>query len=406
MATAVLDTNNDSDIKADSASTAAVSNTTVCITGHKSNKNPDISIVVPCYNEEASLPLFLQELARVTKEMRATSIEAAENFNTAPGVRNAATANFNAAAANLNAATATSDTAAAARIGTLTNPLTFEVILIDDGSSDRTLAVIKEQSKLYAQDFPIRWISFSRNFGKEAALYAGLSHAQGKLVATMDADMQDPPSLLPKMYSIMQETDCDNVAARRTTRKGEPPIRSWFARMFYRIINKISKADIVDGARDFRLMKRPMVDAILSMQEYNRFSKGIFGWVGFDTVWLPFENINRVAGETKWNFFSLLLYSIDGIVAFSTVPLSIASVMGTIFCVIAFIALIFIVVRALLFGDPVSGWPSLASIIIFIGGVQLLCLGIIGQYLAKTYLETKNRPLYIIKESNLDESLR
>lgn len=319
------------------------------------NQTPDISIVVPCYNEEASLPLFLNELAQVVRSMRAAK------------------------------------------------PLEFEVVLVDDGSSDSTLAIMKEQTNVRCNDYCIKWVSFSRNFGKEAALYAGLEHATGNLVATMDADMQDPPSLLPEMYRILQDEDCDNVATRRTTREGEPPIRSWFARMFYRIINKISKADIVDGARDFRLMKRPMVDAILSMREYNRFSKGIYGWVGFKTVWLPYVNVNRVAGETKWSFFSLLLYSIDGIVAFSTVPLSIASVMGTLFCIVAFFALIFIVVRALLFGDPVDGWPSLASIIIFIGGVQLLCLGIMGQYLAKTYLETKNRPLYIVRESNLDE---
>lgn len=319
------------------------------------NQTPDISIVVPCYNEEASLPLFLNELAQVVRSMRAAK------------------------------------------------PLEFEVVLVDDGSSDSTLAIMKEQANVCCNDYCIKWVSFSRNFGKEAALYAGLEHATGNLVATMDADMQDPPSLLPEMYRILQDEDYDNVATRRTTREGEPPIRSWFARMFYRIINKISKADIVDGARDFRLMKRPMVDAILSMREYNRFSKGIYGWVGFKTVWLPYVNVNRVAGETKWSFFSLLLYSIDGIVAFSTVPLSIASVMGTLFCIVAFFALIFIVVRALLFGDPVDGWPSLASIIIFIGGVQLLCLGIMGQYLAKTYLETKNRPLYIVRESNLDE---
>lgn len=315
----------------------------------------DISIVVPCYNEQDSLPLFIEELEHVATKM-----------------------------ADLH-------------------PLSFEVILVDDGSSDETLVVMKRLAERKGGPLSIKYLSFSRNFGKEAALYAGLSHTTGKLVATMDADMQDPPSLLPKMYRILQEEDCDNVATRRTTREGEPPIRSWFARMFYRIINKISKADIVDGARDFRLMKRPMVDAILSMREYNRFSKGIYGWVGFKTVWLPYVNVNRVAGETKWSFFSLLLYSIDGIVAFSTVPLSIASVIGTLFCIIAFFALLFIVVRALLFGDPVDGWPSLASIIIFIGGVQLLCLGIMGQYLAKTYLETKNRPLYIVRESNLDE---
>lgn len=319
------------------------------------NQTPDISIVVPCYNEEASLPLFLNELAQVVRSMRAAK------------------------------------------------PLEFEVVLVDDGSSDSTLAIMKEQANVCCNDYCIKWVSFSRNFGKEAALYAGLEHATGNLVATMDADMQDPPSLLPEMYRIITTEDVDNVATRRTTREGEPPIRSLFARMFYKLINKISKADIVDGARDFRLMKRPMVDAILSMREYNRFSKGIYGWVGFKTRWLPYVNVNRVAGETKWSFFSLLLYSIDGIVAFSTVPLSIASVVGTLLCIVAFFALIFIIVRALLFGDPVDGWPSLASIIIFIGGIQLLCLGIMGQYLAKTYLETKHRPLYIVRESNLDE---
>ncbi|WP_281656851.1 glycosyltransferase family 2 protein [Collinsella stercoris] len=319
------------------------------------HKRPDISIVVPCYNEEESLPLFLRELERVAEQMRQT------------------------------------------------DDLTFEVVLIDDGSTDGTLATMKREAQRLPAHFTVRWASFSRNFGKEAALYAGLSHATGELVATMDADMQDPPSLLPEMYRIITTEDVDNVATRRTTREGEPPIRSLFARMFYKLINKISKADIVDGARDFRLMKRPMVDAILSMREYNRFSKGIYGWVGFKTRWLPYVNVNRVAGETKWSFFSLLLYSIDGIVAFSTVPLSIASVVGTLLCIVAFFALIFIIVRALLFGDPVDGWPSLASIIIFIGGIQLLCLGIMGQYLAKTYLETKHRPLYIVRESNLDE---
>ncbi len=319
------------------------------------HKRPDISIVVPCYNEEESLPLFLRELERVAEQMRQT------------------------------------------------DDLSFEVVLIDDGSTDGTLATMKREAQRLPAHFTVRWASFSRNFGKEAALYAGLSHATGELVATMDADMQDPPSLLPEMYRIITTEDVDNVATRRTTREGEPPIRSLFARMFYKLINKISKADIVDGARDFRLMKRPMVDAILSMREYNRFSKGIYGWVGFKTRWLPYVNVNRVAGETKWSFFSLLLYSIDGIVAFSTVPLSIASVVGTLLCIVAFFALIFIIVRALLFGDPVDGWPSLASIIIFIGGIQLLCLGIMGQYLAKTYLETKHRPLYIVRESNLDE---
>lgn len=318
------------------------------------NAQQTLSVVVPCFNEEESLPLFLKELSSVAKKMEGE------------------------------------------------HSLAFEVILVDDGSTDRTLDVMKEQASAH-DSLAIKWVSFSRNFGKEAGLLAGLQHATGDYVATMDADMQDPPSLLPQMFEILQTEDYDNVATRRTTRQGEPPIRSFFARMFYRLVNRISKTEIVDGARDFRLMRRSMVDAILSMPEYNRFSKGIFGWVGFKTKWLPYVNVNRVAGETKWSFFSLLLYSIDGIVAFSTVPLSIASVMGTIFCIIAFIALIFIFFRALLFGDAVQGWPSLACIIIFIGGIQLLCLGIMGQYLAKTYLETKHRPLYIVRESNIDE---
>ena len=312
----------------------------------------DISIVVPCYNEQESLPIFFEELARTTRAM-------AEREH-----------------------------------------MRFEVVLVDDGSHDATLEVMREQAERRGGDFEVRWLSFSRNFGKEAALLAGLAHARGALVATMDADLQDPPSLLPEMYRIICQEGYDNVATRRTTREGEPPIRSAFARLFYRIINHISKTEIVDGARDFRLMKRAMVDAILALPEYNRFSKGIYGWVGFKTKWLPYVNVNRAAGETKWNFFSLLLYSIDGIVAFSTVPLSLASIAGALLCLVAFAALIFIIVRALLFGDPVDGWPSLASIIIFIGGIQLLCLGIMGQYLAKTYLETKRRPAYIVRESN------
>lgn len=317
-----------------------------------------ISVVVPCYNEEESLPLFLSALADVARTMR--------------------------------------DEYAA----------DVEAILVDDGSSDGTLALMKHASaggagSPYAP-LRIHWISFSRNFGKEAGILAGLEHARGDYVALMDADMQDPPSLLPQMYDILLEENYDNVATRRVNRDGEPPIRSLFARMFYKLINHISKADIVDGARDFRLMKRPMVDAILSMREYNRFSKGIFGWVGFKTKWLPYVNVERVAGETKWSFFSLLLYSIDGIVAFSTVPLSIASVMGILLCFAALIGVIFIVVKTLAFGDPVEGWPSLACLITLLGGIQLLCLGIMGQYLAKTYLETKHRPLYIVRESSDD----
>lgn len=317
-----------------------------------------ISVVVPCYNEEESLPLFLPALADVARTMQAD------------------------------------------------HDVDFEVILVDDGSTDGTLTLMKRTSAADADDrhapLRIRWISFSRNFGKEAGILAGLEHARGDYVALMDADMQDPPSLLPQMYDILLEEGYDNVATRRVNRDGEPPIRSFFARMFYKLINHISKADIVDGARDFRLMKRSMVDAILSMQEYNRFSKGIFGWVGFKTKWLPYVNVERVAGETKWSFFSLLLYSIDGIVAFSTVPLSIASVMGILLCFAALIGVIVIVIKTIAFGDPVGGWPSLACLITLLGGIQLLCLGIMGQYLAKTYLETKHRPLYIVRESSDD----
>lgn len=310
-----------------------------------------ISIIVPCYNEEESLPIFMREVARVARGMRAE------------------------------------------------HDVRFEVILVDDGSRDGTLREMRAAQAHETEGFRVRWVSFSRNFGKEAGMLAGLQRATGDYVATMDADMQDPPSLLPQMYERLIQGDVDCVATRRTTREGEPPIRSFFARMFYRIINKISQADIVDGARDFRLMTRAMVDAVLSLPEYNRFSKGIFGWVGFRTEWLPYVNVNRVAGETKWNFFSLLLYSIDGIVAFSTVPLSIASVIGIVLCLVALVGVVFIVVRTLLMGDPVDGWPSLACIVTLLGGIQLLCLGIMGQYLAKTYLETKHRPVYIVKES-------
>ena len=257
------------------------------------------------------------------------------------------------------------------------------------------------RSAAASEEYPflVRYISFSRNFGKEAALLAGLEAARGSLVATMDVDMQDPPSLLPQMYSILTTEDCDNVATCRTTREGEPALRSWFARMFYRLINRISDADIVDGARDFRLMKRPMVDAILSMREYNRFSKGIYGWVGFRTKWLPYVNVERAAGETKWSFWSLFRYALEGIIAFSTAPLTAVSLIGLLLCLLAFVAVIFIALRALIFGDPVSGWPSLACIMVFLGGLQLMCLGVIGQYLARTYLETKRRPIYIVRES-------
>ena len=307
-----------------------------------------ISIVVPCYNEEESLPLFYQAIL----EMKSSLPE-----------------------------------------------VDFEFIFVNDGSKDNTLKIMRS---LAQQDANVHYVSFSRNFGKEAALLAGLAHAQGDYVAVMDADLQDPPALLPEMYETLQTKMYDCVATRRVTREGEPPIRSFFARMFYKLINKISKTEIVDGARDFRLMTRKMVNAILSVQEYNRFSKGIFGWVGFRTKWLEYKNIERAAGQTKWSFWKLFVYSLDGITAFSTVPLSVAAVMGLLFCFLAFAMLIFVFVRALIWGDPVGGWPSLVCIILFVGGIQLFCTGILGQYLAKTYLEVKRRPQYIIQETEKD----
>lgn len=315
-----------------------------------------ISLVVPCYNEEDSLPILLDATSSVQRDMQ-------RRWN-----------------------------------------VIFEVILVDDGSSDDTRSVMVREASKYADTLTIRWISFSRNFGKEAALLAGLQHASGDYVATLDADMQDPPSLLPQMYEILLSGEYDNVATRRVTREGEPPIRSLFAKLFYRIMNRISQADIVDGARDFRLMKRVMVDAILAMPEYNRFSKGIYGWVGFRTKWLPYSNRNRVAGQTKWNFWSLFRYSIEGIIAFSTMPLALASGLGIALCVVSFLTVLLIIVRTIAFGDPVAGWPSLVSIMTFLGGVQLLSLGIIGQYMARIYLEAKRRPMYIIAASNLTQS--
>ena len=310
-----------------------------------------ITLIVPCYNEEASLPIFYEAVCDV--------VESLDNFD-------------------------------------------VSMLLVNDGSKDRTLAIMRE---LAQKDSRVKYLSFSRNFGKEAAMYAGFCNAKGDYVAVMDADMQDPPSLLPEMLEILETQEFDSVATRRVTREGEPPIRSFFARMFYRIINKISDADIVDGARDFRLMKREMVDAIVSMCEYNRFSKGIFGWIGFRTKWLPYKNIERVAGETKWSFWGLFKYSIDGIVNFSQAPLSIASLVGLFLTMVSFAAILFIVVRKILFGDPVAGWASTACIILFMGGLQLLCMGIMGQYLAKTYLEVKRRPHYIVAETN-DETVQ
>ena len=310
-----------------------------------------LSIVVPCYNEQEALPYFYKEICRVAEEMKAS--HGAE----------------------------------------------FEFIFVDDGSKDKTLAIARQ---LHKEDERVRYISFSRNFGKEAGILAGLEAAKGDYVAMMDADLQDPPSLLPQMLDALLEEDYDCAATRRTNRKGEPPIRSFFARMFYKIINRMSDADIVDGARDYRLMRRRMVDAILALPEYNRFSKGIFGWVGFKTKWLEYVNVERVAGETKWSFWKLFLYSLEGIVAFTTAPLALASLMGIAFCALAFVMIVFIIVRTLLFGDPTSGWPSLVCIIFLCSGVQLFCMGVLGQYLAKTYMEVKHRPVYIVRETEGD----
>ena len=272
--------------------------------------------------------------------------------------------------------------------------LTLELIYVDDGSKDGTASEVR---KLHEKDKRVRLVSFSRNFGKESAIFAGFTKAKGDYVVMMDADLQDPPSMLPQMFEYIEE-GYDSVATRRVSRKGEPVIRSFFARMFYKLINKISKTDIVDGARDYRLMTRQVVDAILSLGEYNRFSKGIFGWVGFNTKWVEYENVERAKGETKWSFWGLFLYSLEGIIAFSTAPLAIASFMGVLFCVVAFVIIIAIIVRSLFWQDPTSGWPSLVCIISMVSGVQLLCLGILGQYVSKTYLEVKHRPIYLVKE--------
>ena len=311
-----------------------------------------ISVIVPCYNEEKTIAPFTEATFPVIAEMQAAE----------PG-------------------------------------LAFELIFVDDGSSDGTL---KELKALSATHPFVKYISFSRNFGKEAAMFAGLSKATGDYVAIMDADLQDPPALLKEMYAGLESGEYDCVASRRVSRKGEPAIRSFFARRFYGIMRKSSDANIVDGARDYRMMTRQMTDAILQVREYNRFSKGIFSWVGFRTKWLEYENVKRVAGETKWSFWKLFKYSIEGIVAFSTKPLNFASVTGVIFCILAFIGIIFTIVRQLIFQDSAFGWPSLVCIILLISGVQLFCIGILGQYLAKTYLEVKDRPIFIIREDNLD----
>lgn len=308
-----------------------------------------ISVLVPCFNEEAALPYFFHEIRQVTEH--------------SPSL----------------------------------DSLRWEFIFIDDGSSDGTLNILRKASQ---EDRDVHYLSFSRNFGKEAAMYAGFQHAKGDYVVVMDADLQHPPAMLKEMYRAVSEEGYDIAAARRVSRKGEPPIRSFFSRMFYRLINKISKAQFVDGASDFRMLSRPAVDALLRMGEYNRFSKGIFGWIGFQTKWIPYENVERVAGETTWSFWKLFLYSLEGFIGFSTVPLSIASVMGIVFCIVALIWMAEIVIKTLIFGDPVSGFPTLACLLLLIGGSIQMSLGIIGQYLARTYLETKHRPIYIVAETD------
>ncbi|MGN0590551.1 glycosyltransferase [Ruminococcus sp.] len=308
-----------------------------------------LSIIVPCYNEEEVLPLFYAEITRVMDEMKRTYAE-----------------------------------------------LTFELLFIDDGSRDKTLTQLRE---LASKDQRVRYISFSRNFGKEAGMFAGLENATGDFVVVMDADLQHPPSFLPEMYSYVRDGEYDCATTRRVSRKGESKIRSWFARKFYRIMNKISQTEIVDGAQDFRFMSRQMVDAILSMREYNRFSKGIFSWVGFKTKYIEYENVERAAGTTAWSFWGLFRYSLEGIFAFSTAPLALASVLGLVSCVIAFLMMIWIIIKTLAFGEAVAGFPSIMCAIFLLGGLQLFCIGVLGQYLSKTYLETKRRPIYIVRET-------
>lgn len=307
-----------------------------------------LSIIVPCYNEEAALPFFLPEIQKTAEELWAKY------------------------------------------------SLSSEFLFVDDGSRDGTLNLLRQ----YAREDPrVRYVSFSRNFGKEAAMYAGMEASIGDFVVIMDADLQHPPTILEEMYQAITEEDYDIAAARRVSRKGEPPIRSFFARLFYRLINNISNAEFVDGASDFRMFCRPAVDALLRLGEYNRFSKGIFGWIGFKTKWIPYENVERVAGETTWSFWKLLLYSLEGIVAFSTVPLSIASIIGLLFWLGAFVSLVYIVLTTLFYGNPTPGFPTLACLLLMVGGSIQLSLGIIGQYLAKAYLETKRRPIYIVRET-------
>ena len=308
-----------------------------------------ISIIVPCFNEKDSIPAFYQETTHVLKQLNCE----------------------------------------------------YEILFINDGSTDESLEIIKEFAN---KDRHILYLSLSRNFGKESAMYAGFLNCEGDYIAIMDVDLQDPPAMLPKMIDVLESDEYDSVATRRLNRNGEPPIRSWFAKMFYKLINKISDADIVDGARDFRLMNRKMVDAIIAMSEYNRFSKGIFGWVGFRTKWISYENVERVAGETKWSFWKLFKYALDGVINFSQAPLSIASWMGSIMTIFSFLSILYISIRKIFWNDSVTGWASMICVVVFIGGIQLLILGIIGQYLSKTYMETKNRPHYIASDSNIKKA--
>lgn len=309
-----------------------------------------LTVIVPCYNEQESLPLFFDEIVRVSNLMK--------------------------------------------------DKVAFEVLYINDGSTDGTLEEMKELRK---KDSRMKYISFSRNFGKEAAMYAGLEHATGDYVAIIDADLQHPPAMLLDMYEGIVNEGYDCVAAKRVTRKGEPKIRSFFSRRFYKLISKLSKIEIVEGAVDYRLMTRPMVEAILKMSEKNRFTKGIFGWIGFHTKWIPYENVERVAGTTKWSFWKLLKYSMEGIIGFSTAPLAMSSILGIAFCMIAFLAIVYIVIKTIIWGDPTSGWPSLACLILMIGGIQLFCMGILGQYLGKAYIEVKNRPIYLASIVEIDD---
>jgi len=308
-----------------------------------------ISIVVPCYNEEESLPLFYEEVNKVTEQM--------------------------------------------------SKKAEFEFVFVNDGSKDKTLEKLRELAK---KDKRVRYISFSRNFGKEAGMLAGLENATGDYITTMDADLQDPPTLLEEMFDTLENGEYDCCATKSTNRKGYSFLRKTFTKWFYSIIGKISKTEMVPGARDFRLMTRQMIDAIISMKEYNRYSKGLFSFVGFETKWIDFEIEDRQAGESKFNFWKLFSYAIEGIVAFSTTPLVFAALVGIIFCIVAFAMIVFIITKTIIWGDPVGGWPSMVCIMFFVGGIQLFCTGIIGEYLAKTYLETKHRPVYIVKETEKD----